>query len=82
MLILSRKLGERVMIGRNVAVTVVEIRGDRIKLAFDAPDQVRIYRQEVFHRIQSEEQPTRSAPPESPYIRNSRDPGGVTVVAD
>ena len=55
MLILSRKLGERVVVGSNVVVTVMEIRGDRVKIAFDAPSQMPIHREEVFHRIQSEE---------------------------
>ncbi len=37
MLILSRKAGERVIVGPNVAVTIVEIQGDRVKLAFETP---------------------------------------------
>jgi len=55
MLVLSRKLNERVVIGANVTVTVVDIRGDRVKLAFDAPNEVPIHREEVHRRIQLEE---------------------------
>ena len=55
MLVLTRKVGERVMIGPNISVRVVDVRGDRVKLAFEAPDQVPIYREETFRRIQAEE---------------------------
>jgi carbon storage regulator len=69
MLVLSRKQGEQIMIGENVVVTVVEIRGDRVRLGFDAPNYVAIHREEVYRRIQCEErQRTREpSPHESPY---------------
>jgi carbon storage regulator CsrA len=47
MLVLSRKPGEKVVIGNGITVTVVEVRGNRVRLAFDAPDQVRILRAEL-----------------------------------
>ena len=47
MLILSRKPGEKVVIGDNIIVTVVEVNGNRVRLAFDAPDDVRILRGEL-----------------------------------
>jgi carbon storage regulator len=47
MLILSRKPGEKVFIGGNITVTVVEVNGNRVRLAFDAPDDVRILRGEL-----------------------------------
>ena len=65
MLVLTRKVGERVMIGPNIAVTVTEVRGDRVKLAFEAPDQVPIYREEIFRRIQADE-PTRGQQQQQP----------------
>ena len=46
MLALSRKPGEKVVIGNGITLTVVEVRGDRVRLAFDAPEQVRILRAE------------------------------------
>jgi len=69
MLVLSRKPDERVVIGSTVTVTVVEIRGDRVKLAFDAPNDVPIHREEVHRRIQLEEQAgeKRRTLNESPY---------------
>jgi carbon storage regulator len=50
MLVLSRKPGEQVVLGNGITLTVVEVRGDRVRLAFDAPDQVRILRAELACR--------------------------------
>jgi carbon storage regulator len=50
MLALSRKPGEQVIIGDGITLTVVEVRGDRVRLAFDAPAQVRILRAELACR--------------------------------
>jgi len=57
-LILSRKKDERIMIGDNIEVTVIEIRGDRIKLGFNAPLEIPIHRQEVFQRIENGDEAT------------------------
>lgn len=54
MLILSRKLNERIMIGDEIEVSVVEIRGDQVKLGILAPKSVKVHRREVFDAIQSE----------------------------
>ena len=48
MLALSRKPGEKVIIGNGITLTVVAVRGKRVWLAFDAPDQVRILRAELL----------------------------------
>jgi carbon storage regulator len=53
MLVLSRKKDERIVIGGNIEVTVVEIRGDRVKLGFVGPQEVPIHREEVFRRLES-----------------------------
>ena len=47
MLVLSRKPGEKVVVGNGITVTVVEVHGNRVRLAFDAPDQIRILRAEL-----------------------------------
>lgn len=52
MLVLSRKVNEAVVIGDDVSVTVVEIRGDKVRLGFDAPNDVTVHRQEVWFAIQ------------------------------
>lgn len=50
MLVLTRKPGEKVIIGGNIIVTVLEIKGQRVRLAFEAPDEVTIMRQELVAR--------------------------------
>jgi len=51
MLVLSRKLGESVTIDKNIVITVVEIRGDKIRLGIDAPKHIKVHRQEVADAI-------------------------------
>jgi len=69
MLVLSRKRGERIVIGSNVVLTVVDVHGDRVKLAFDAPMNIPIFREEVYRQIQCEEQELaqHQPPNQSPY---------------
>jgi carbon storage regulator len=55
MLVLSRKCGERLMIGPNIELKVVDIRGNTVRLGVDAPRDVSIHRQEVYRRIQDED---------------------------
>ncbi len=61
MLVLSRKPGEAITINENIVVTIVEIRGDKVRLGIEAPKDVKVHRQEVFElsrkahgRVQSE----------------------------
>ena len=54
MLALTRKRGESLVINNNIEVTVLEIRGDQIKLGIQAPKNVPIYRKEVYLQIQNE----------------------------
>ena len=51
MLVLSRHKNEAVMIGDQVKVVVVEIRGDKVRLGFEGPHEIKIHRQEVFDAI-------------------------------
>lgn len=51
MLVLSRKLGEGIVIGDNIVLKVVEVKGGNIRLGIDAPLDTKIYRQEVYERI-------------------------------
>ena len=51
MLVLSRKSGERVLVGEDVEVTVLEIEGDRVKLGFSAPRYVPICRAEIHQEL-------------------------------
>jgi len=54
MLALTRKVGERIVIGDNIVVTVVSIKGDNIRLAIEAPKEIKIYRGEIFDAIAAE----------------------------
>ena len=54
MLILSRKINEKIVIGDNVVLTIIDARGDQIKIGIEAPKSVKILRHEVFEAIQSE----------------------------
>lgn len=55
MLVLSRKPGEKVVIGANITLTIVEVRGNRVRIAFDAPDEVCILRGELVTRRDDQE---------------------------
>ncbi|MBY0586065.1 carbon storage regulator CsrA [bacterium] len=54
MLVLSRQLDESIMIGDDIVITLVDIRGDKIRLGIAAPPNVPIHRQEVYESIQRE----------------------------
>lgn len=54
MLVLSRQRDESIIIGDNVSVTIVDIRGDKVRLGIQAPAEVTVHRQEVYEAIQRE----------------------------
>ena len=54
MLVLSRKNDEAVIINDNIRVVVVDIRGDNVKLGFEAPGEIKVHREEVWFEIQKE----------------------------
>ena len=54
MLILTRKLGESIIIGENVQLSVVEINKNNIKIGINAPQNITIYRKELFEKIKEE----------------------------
>lgn len=51
MLVLTRKIGERIVIGENIVVTIADIKGDNIRLAIDAPKEIKVYRGEIYDSI-------------------------------
>ena len=51
MLVLSRKKDERIVIGGNIVITVIDIRGDKVRLGIEAPHDVPVHRQEVYDAI-------------------------------
>ena len=54
MLVLSRHRDESIMIGDEIVVTIVDIRGDKLRLGIDAPQDIPVHRQEVYDAIQRE----------------------------
>ena len=52
MLVLSRRTGESVVIGNEVTVTVLEVRGDVVRIGIDAPRHVQVHREEVYRELQ------------------------------
>lgn len=54
MLVLTRKVGESIIIGDNIEVKIVAIDGDQIKVGINAPNDVKIYRDEIYKTIQEE----------------------------
>jgi len=55
MLVLSRKTNESIVICDNIVVTVVEIRGDKVRLGIEAPREVSVHRREVYDQIKASE---------------------------
>jgi carbon storage regulator len=68
MLILSRKINEKIMIGDRVSVAILEIRGDQVRLGVDAPKTVKVYRQEVFEAIREENRAAAESTPVFPEL--------------
>ncbi|AGA26083.1 carbon storage regulator CsrA [Singulisphaera acidiphila] len=62
MLVLSRKKNESIIINDNITITVIEIRGDKVRLGIDAPKDVSVHRREVYEAIQSQSKPSESNP--------------------
>ena len=66
MLVLSRKKNESIIINDNITVTVIEIRGDKVRLGIEAPKDVTVHRREVYEAIQNQ---ARSADPSARVSR-------------
>ena len=56
MLILTRRVGETVMIGNDVTVTILGVKGNQVRVGVNAPRDVAVHREEIFERIKREEQ--------------------------
>ena len=54
MLILTRRLGERIHIGDDIEILPIEVRGNQVKIGIDAPKNVAVHRSEVYERIKKE----------------------------
>lgn len=56
MLILTRRVGETVVVGDNVSVTVLGFKGSQVRLGIEAPADVSVHREEIFNRLQLQDQ--------------------------
>lgn len=54
MLVLARQRGESIVIGDNIVITIVDIRGDKVRLGISAPGQVPVHREEVYRAVCAE----------------------------
>ncbi len=54
MLILTRRVGETLMIGEDISVTVLGVKGNQVRIGINAPQDVAVHREEIFERIQRE----------------------------
>jgi len=68
MLILSRKINEKVVIGDDITVSIIEVRGDQVRIGIDAPKKVKVFRQEVFDAIREENRAASVSAPVIPQL--------------
>ena len=65
MLILTRRVGETVMIGNDVTVTVLGVKGNQVRVGINAPKNVAVHREEIYERIKREQQGEQQGEPSS-----------------
>ncbi len=61
MLILTRRAGETVMIGNDITITVLGVKGNQVRIGINAPKDIPVHREEIYERIQSEKNAEESA---------------------
>jgi carbon storage regulator len=76
MLVLSRHRDESIMIGDDIVVTIVDIRGDKVRLGIEAPSAIPVHRQEVYEAIQRENRKATQLKPEDTRDVGRANPSG------
>jgi hypothetical protein len=54
MLILSRKTNQKILIGNDIELTIIEVKGEQVKIGIEAPQEIQVFRQELYKEIQAE----------------------------
>ena len=65
MLILTRKTGETIMVGDEVTVTVLGVKGNQVRVGIKAPREIAVHREEIYERIQAEQEGSEEVPTEN-----------------
>ena len=56
MLVLTRQRGEKIVVDGNIIITIIEVRGDRVRIGIEAPRDVSVHREEIYNEIQRDNQ--------------------------
>lgn len=75
MLILSRKIGQRIVIGDDVEITVVDVRGEQVRLGITAPRSIAVHRKELLEQVAAENAQAAASAPESSDALEQVSPG-------
>ena len=81
MLVLSRQRDETIMIGDDVEITIVDIRGDKVRLGINAPRHIQVHRKEVYEAIKRENQQAANLTPQdvSEIVKTDKGPGAAPI---
>jgi carbon storage regulator len=74
MLILTRRVGETVMIGNDVTITVLGVKGNQVRVGINAPKNVAVHREEIYERIQREQEDAPDADAREPECNGNVQP--------
>lgn len=84
MLVLTRRVGESIVIGNDITVTVLEVRGDQVRIGIEAPQTVAVHREEVYAQVQQENRGAVAAAARTAELlrRSGRPPGAAPAQND